>query len=283
MISFVTSIKLCKYYENYGDRLVDYILNITLGCELIHMPYEIIVCEDVCDKNTKLIDSVLDNDFLQRNNTTIVKVPQTYDNPIGYNMIEAYAKNVGLQHTKGDFVCITNADILFNTHFFHFVKEKMQKNKFYRFLQYESFNDLSGNYFLALHNAEKNVRRHINPFLNVTTEHSKNLQKTNNLNIILSAIANKSGDIMLMDRDNWLKIKGFPENIYWVHSDYIVCRVVHNNKIPIEVVQEPVKIYTFLPDTMQPIVRNERKEGDKAPDVEEWEFAQTYNDKLTCN
>ncbi len=283
MISFVTSIKLCKYYENYGDRLVDYILNITLGCDLINMPYEIIVCEDVCDKNTKLIETILDNDFLQRNNTTILKVPQTYDNPIGYNMIEAYAKNVGLQHTKGDFVCITNADILFNTHFFHFVKEKMQKNKFYRFLQYESFNDLSGNYFLALHNAEKNVRRHINPFLNVITEHSKNLQKTNNLNIILSAIANKSGDIMLMDRDNWLKIKGFPENIYWVHSDYIVCRVVHNNKIPIEVVQEPVKIYTFLPDNIQPIVRNERKEGDKAPDVEEWEFAQTYNDKLTCN
>jgi hypothetical protein len=247
------------------------------------MPYEIIVCEDVCDKNTKLIDSVLDNDFLERNNTTILKVPQTYDNPIGYNMIEAYAKNVGLRHAKGDFVCITNADILFNTHFFHFVKEKMQKNKFYRFLQYESFNDLSGNYFLALHNAEKNVRRHINPFLNVTTQYSKNLQKTNNLNLILSAIANKSGDIMLMDKDNWLKIKGFPENIYWVHSDYIVCRVVHNNKIPMEVIQEPVRIYTFLPDNIQPIVRNERKEGDKAPDVEEWEFAQTYNDKLTCN
>ena len=35
MISFVTSIKLCKYYENYDDRLVDYIENITLGCNLI--------------------------------------------------------------------------------------------------------------------------------------------------------------------------------------------------------------------------------------------------------
>ena len=97
------------------------------------------------------------------------------------------------------------------------------------------------------------------------------------------AMANKSGDIMLMDRDNWIKIKGFPENIYWVHSDYIVCRVVFNNKIPGIVVQEPVKIYTFLPDGIQPIVRNERKEGEKAPDVEEWEFAQTYNNKLTCN
>ena len=283
MISFVTSIKICRYYENYADRLRDYIENITLGCNLIDISYEIIVCEDVCDKNTKLIDSVLDNDFLVENNTSIVKVLQTYDNPIGYNMIEAYAKNVGLNRAKGEYVCMTNADILFNSHFFHFIKEKMEKNKFYRFLQYESFNDLSMDYVLPLHKAERNVKRHINPFLNVKTQYSKNLQKTNNLNLILSAIANKSGDIMLMDKDNWLKIKGFPENIYWVHSDYIVCRVVHNNKIPMEVIQEPVKSYTFLPDNIQPIVRNERKEGDKAPDVEEWEFAQTYNDKLTCN
>ena len=43
MISCVTSIKLCKYYENYGDRLVDYILIITFGCDLINMPYQIIV------------------------------------------------------------------------------------------------------------------------------------------------------------------------------------------------------------------------------------------------
>ena len=50
-----------------------------------------------------------------------------------------------------------------------------------------------------------------------------------------------------------------------------------------EVVQEPVKIYTFLPKYTQPIVRNERNEGEEAPDVEEWNFSQTYNDKLTCN
>ena len=70
MISFVTSIKICKYYENYDDRLVDYIENITLGCNLVDISYEIIVCEDVCDKNTKLIDTILNNDFLVENNTT---------------------------------------------------------------------------------------------------------------------------------------------------------------------------------------------------------------------
>lgn len=283
MISFVTSIKICRYYENYADRLRDYIENIKLGCDVFDVSYEIIVCEDVCEKNTKLIDTLFDNEFLEKNNTSIVKVLQTYNNPIGYNMIEAYAKNVGLNRAKGEYVCITNVDILFNLYFFKFLKEKLSKGRFYRFLQYECFNDLSLNYGTPLVRAERNIRRVINPFLNVKSQYSKDLQNMKSLDATIAAIANKSGDIMLMDKDNWLKIKGFPENIYWVHSDYIVCRVVHNNKIPMEVIQEPVKIYTFLPDNIQPIVRNERKEGDKAPDVEEWEFAQTYNDKLTCN
>ena len=198
-------------------------------------------------------------------------------------MIEAYAKNAGLRKATGDFVCITNADILINMDFFYFIKNKIQKNVFYRFLQYESFNDKSISYLTPLIKAEKNVKREVNPFLNVKSKYYKNLKNMNSSYATVVAMANKSGDIMLMDRDNWIKIKGFPENIYWPHSDYIVCRVVYNNKITGLVVQEPVKIYTFLPDGIQPIVRNERKEGEKAPDVEEWEFAQTYNNKFTCN
>ena len=283
MISFVTSIKICKYYENYSDRLSEYIENVALGCHTVGISYEIIVCEDVCDKNIKFIDNVLDKEFLEKNNTTIVKVLQTYDNPIGYNMIEAYAKNVGLHKSTGEYVCITNADILFNSHFFIYLKNRLQKNRFYRFLQYESLNDKTNNYNTPLIKAESNVKRAINPFLNVTTQYSKNLYNMKSLDATIAAIGNKSGDIMLMDRENWLKIKGFPENKYWVHSDYIVCRVVNNNKIAIEVVQDPVRVYTFLSDGIQPIVRNERKEGDKAIDVEEWEFAQTYNNNLTCN
>ena len=283
MISFVTSIKICRFYENYIDRLKDYIENISSGCNSLDISYEIIVCEDICEKNTCLINSVLKDKFLSENNVTIIKYKQVYENPIGYNMIEAYAKNIGLRHSKGEFVCITNADILFNNHFFYFVKHNMHKNNFYRFLQYESYNDKTRFYTSPLIKAENNVKREINPFLNIKSKYNKNLKKMNSEYATVVAMANKSGDIMLMDRDNWIKIKGFPENIYWVHSDYIVCRVVFNNKIPGIVVQEPVKIYTFLPDNIQPIVRNERKEGDKAPDVEEWEFAQTYNDKLTCN
>ena len=33
MISFVTNIKICRYYENYADRL-EIIENIKLGCDV---------------------------------------------------------------------------------------------------------------------------------------------------------------------------------------------------------------------------------------------------------
>jgi len=286
MISFVTSIKLCKYYEDYGDRLIDYIENINLGCEIADISYEIIICEDVCDKNTIFVKDFINkkgDNYLINHNAKILEVKQTYENPIGYNMIEAYAKNAGLYESVGEYVCITNVDILFNSYFFWYVKERLKKNRFYRFLQFESYNNINTDYITPLIKAESNVKRPINPFLNVTEKQSKILQNMKSNDAVVMAMGNKSGDIMLMDRENWIKIKGFPENKYWVHSDYVVCRVVYNNKIPMEVVQEPVKIYTFLPKNTQPIVRNERNEGEDATDVEEWNFSQTYNDKLTCN
>ena len=283
MISFVTAIKICKYYEDYGKRLKDYIENISWGCGLFNISYEIIVCEDICDKNIQKLEDILSKEFLKENNTELIKIRQTYDNPIGYNMIEAYAKNAGLYYSTGEYVCITNADILFNYDFFEFVKNKIQKNRFYRFLQFESNNiDLTENY-TPLIVAENNVKREVNPFLNVKTQQYKNLMRLNSVDAIVISMANKSGDIMLMDRENWMKIKGFPENKYWVHSDYIVCRVVNNNKIPIEAVQLPVKIFTFEAKLMQPIVRNERQENEPPQDVAEWNFAQTYNNSLTCN
>ena len=283
MISFVTAIKICKYYEDYGERLKDYIENISWGCGLFDLSYEIIVCEDVCNKNIKNINDILTNDFIYENHVNLISIKQDYPNPIGYNMIEAYAKNAGLRISKGDYICITNADILFNYEFFDYIKTKLQKNRFYRFLQYECKNIKDSEIYTPLIVAENNVKRAVNPFLNVKTQQYRNLKAMNSIEAIITAMANKSGDIMLMDKESWLKIKGFPETIYWVHSDYIVCRVVNNNRIPIEAVQEPVKIYTFEPNGIQPIVRNERKENEDPQDVAEWKFAQTYNNSLSCN
>ena len=43
-----------------------------------------------------------------------------------------------------------------------------------------------------------------------------------------------------MDKSSWSRIKGFPENEVWVHSDLIVCKVVYNNRIPVQVLESAI-------------------------------------------
>lgn len=215
MVSFVTTIKLCDGYNDYAERLETYIKNVSDGCSKRNISYEIIVVEDQNEKNTRFIRDLFTEEYASLHRVRLLEFESKYPNPHGYNMIEAYGKNRGIKNAVYDLVCVTNCDIWFSDQFFDFIP-KFEINTFYRFMQYEV-------------DAAKNE-----VCLNAAIE-SK----------MLVDVAYKSGDIMLMDKRNWLKIRGFPENGVWVHSDYIVCMVVHNNRIPLVVVPEPVKIYTL--------------------------------------
>jgi hypothetical protein len=214
MISFVTCVKLMGGYETYAERLKDYIESIYTQCTI---PYEIIVVEDINTKNTKLIRDCFSNNYFKDRNVIHIEYIASYPNPHQYNMIEAFTKNVGIYDAKYNFICVTNCDITFDSTFFTFLPT-IQPNIFYRFIQYEK--------------DETGKETCINPALKDKTQWT------------LYHIARKSGDIMLMDKQNWHKIKGYPENTVWVHSDLIVCKVVNNNKIPIEIPPN-VKIYTL--------------------------------------
>jgi len=214
MISFVTSIKLMGNYENYHERLRDYIESICTQCTIL---YEIIVVEDINEKNTKFVRDYFSEEYFKNCNVIHVEYNVTYPNPHHYNMIEAFAKNVGIYKATYDHICVTNCDITFDSTFFTFLPT-IRPNIFYRFIQYEK--DEAGN------------EKCINPALKNKSQWT------------LYHIARKSGDIMLMDKANWYKIKGYPENTVWVHSDLIVCKVINNNHIPIEIPSD-VKIYTL--------------------------------------
>jgi hypothetical protein len=144
-------------------------------------------------------------------------------------MIEAYAKNVGLKAAKFKYVCITNCDILFNSAFFDLCG-RLDACTFYRFIEYEvppvqqwDLSTIEGTFAQA-------------KCLNNELLDSKQWNLKN--------IAYKSGDAMLLDKESWDKIKGFPENEVWVHSDLIVCNVINNNRIPLRI-EKDVKIYTY--------------------------------------
>jgi hypothetical protein len=86
----------------------------------------------------------------------------------------------------------------------------------------------------------------------------------------LKNIAFKSGDVMLMDAASWRKIKGFPENEVWVHSDLIVCLVVNANGLPV-VVDADAKVYTYP---------QERARAEKPFELEK---TFEYRGRLCCN
>lgn len=206
MISFVTCIKLMGAYVNFDVYLCRY-LDSLLACRV---PYEVVVVEEHDSRTLRRIQFT--PEYLASRRVRLIRYEADYPNPHGFNMIEAYAKNVGLRAAKHAFVCITNCDIFFKADFFQWLPS-IRPNLFYRFIMYDGITCLNPD------------------LLKVKT---------------LVTASMKSGDIMLMDKATWLKIGGFPETPIWYHSDFIVCIVAHNNKIPLVV--PPVRVYTTAHD-----------------------------------
>ena len=199
-------------------------------------------------------DSFTD-EWLAARNARIIDYRADYPNPHKYNMIEAFAKNVGIREAKYDYVCVTNCDVLFNDAFFRLL-ESLKPATFYRFLEYETAE--VERWTLAGVRALFAGATCINPEL------------ADPATWTLKNIAYKSGDVMLMDAASWKKVGGFPENEVWVHSDLIVCKVVHNNGLPVCVDPEAA-VYTYPQE--------------RARVAQPFELARTYDyyDRLACN
>ena len=221
MISFVTCIKILPSYSDIADRLQVYVDCVHQGCSALGIIYEIIVVEDICSKNMKLLRSVVDEDWCKERNVRHIPYEATYANPHGFPLIEAFAKNHGIRAAVYPYVCVTNCDLAFNRGFFEFLASPaLRPQTFYRFLQYEI--------------PAPPVWRwsDVEPLLE-TPRFCFNGKLQQLGSCTLEHISYKSGDIMLLDAAIWSQVQGFPENEVWVHSDFIVCQVVSNNGIPL--------------------------------------------------
>jgi len=216
MTSFVTCVKLCPGYEDYLGRLKVYVENIVALCT---SPFEIIIVEEKVD-----VFKVAGQSWASH--ARVVEYTPSYRNPHGYNMIEAFAKNVGISMAKYPYVCVTNADVFFDAAFFENIKN-VNHETFYRFKEYEVPVPPEWSWEVVEKTMSKEKR--VNAVLDSNT---------------VQGIAFKSGDVMLMHKDLWQRIGGYPENEVWVHSDLIVCVVVSNNGITVNVPDGGV--YTYV-------------------------------------
>ena len=272
LISFITTIKICKNYEFLVDRINIYILNVQHYCKKYDIPYEILICEQVNEKNIMLVKDKLQN----TENVSLIELIQTYDNPLSFNLIESYGKNECLLKANGKYTCMTSADQMFSEDFFIFIKHSLHKGVFYRFATYE---------VPAINIDNVLEDNDVESLLSYCSNSDKRLCNPGCFDSQVNSIklGQKSGDIMLLDTESFRYIKGWPETICFTHMDCAVCMVATNN-FPHFIPDKNICSYTFSQST--------RYTGEKIINVNgndisienfQWQIALTYLNKKTCN
>jgi len=241
---------------------------------MLGIPYEILICEDICEKNTEFLKDFFVPQGLIAHNTRLLERKQDYPNPREHNMLESYNKNLCIKESKGKYLCCTSGDVLMNDDFFKILSD-LDENSFYRFLSFEvkeldkAWKDCDIEYIT--HYCKNNTLRCYNDYMRNPTS--------------VADISYKGGDIMLMSRDWWIKIRGFPENGCFHHTDNVVCHAISNNNIKLNRCLEPIKIYTLQHNRISHTV-NEDKKFKLLPsemDQTELEICKELRNSLTCN
>ena len=218
-VSFMTTIKICKGYEWLIDAITLYVKNVHAYATKFGVTYEILICEQLDERNIVKIGDVID--LAVFGNVTILPLQQTYYNPHGYNLIEAYGKNACLARATGLFTCMTSADQMFSEEFFSFIATNLSLGVFYRFATFEVPKPACGiasqtvDEMLAYCKAANG--RLCNPGC---FDHEPPFKA--------EKLAEKSGDVMLLDTASFLQIKGWPEAPYYAYMDGVVCAVACN-------------------------------------------------------
>lgn len=271
LISFITTIKICKNYEFLVERINTYILNIQYYCNKYEIPYEILICEQINENNIMLIKDKLYN----TENVSLIELIQSYDNPLSFNLIESYGKNKCLNQAKGIYTCMTSADQMFSAEFFLFIKNSLKPKIFYRFATYE----------IPAITITNGANQNIEELLVYCKQSNKTLCNPGcfDTNINSIKLGQKSGDIMLLDTESFKYIKGWPETICFTHMDCVVCMVATNNFHHI-IPDKSICSYTFSQSTRYTGEKMININGNKIS-IEnfQWKVALSYLNKKFCN
>lgn len=162
----------------------------------------------------------------------IIEVPTElharYRHAASLPLYQMIAKNVGIRRARGEYILVTNIDILFpNELFAYFTSEKLTKNKVYRVDRYDVNTNvpLDATIEEQLDYCKNNVIR-IN-CKSGTFKGNSEIVKVNDPKYI-PLHTNGCGDFQLIHRAHWYQLRGYPEfDLFSLHLDslfeYIAC------------------------------------------------------------
>lgn len=260
--------------DNYGHRFLyrfqRFLDNLIYLCEKYKLNSELIIIEwNPPKKNKKLYQDLKIKKRKKYLRIRFIEVPEkihkTLENSDKFFLFEYIGKNVGIRRSKGDFVLITNPDIIFNEQLILYLSKKaLKKNKIYRIgrsdldrdipdnLKIEKINiycrkehiSYAGRYFNISY--AKNFRDFIKSNLIYLPNSIKKIIAANlmyNRYPFLKYHGGAPGDFILMHKDDWKKINGFPELKILSGTDGYGVNIAISKGINMVFLQYPLRIY----------------------------------------
>lgn len=182
----------------------------------------------------------------------VITVPRSVHMRYRYSSMPFYqmiAKNVGVRRSRGRFVLVTNADLLFPDALFSFIaSERMREGVLYRTDRYDVSRDMPSGASLAQRLAF--CRSHI---LRINARDRTRDLTAGKLHSIYNPLTkserprlhtNACGDFQLLDRKHWFSLRGYPEfDIQSLHIDSLFEYMAVYSGIKEEILEYPCCVY----------------------------------------
>lgn len=235
-VSFVVCARNDNYGGNFIQRLQMFLDNLCYLCNKYTLKSELIIVEwNPPKENKKLKHEInwLSSEYFK---VRFLEVPPILHRKIQNSnkmpIFEYIAKNVGIRRAKGEYILATNPDIIYSKSLIKYLaKKRLKNNAFYRIDRYDVKNIQLDSYDAkSIESNLKNNCIRLNtlgitikiknnaPFLraqNLSLRNAKKKikeQKKVGIDLVEFNIhTNASGDFLLMRKQNWFKLKAYPE------------------------------------------------------------------------
>ncbi|MEM4523220.1 MAG: hypothetical protein QW738_08430 [Nitrososphaeria archaeon] len=233
-LSFVVVGRNDNYGGDFLHRINVFVKVLLTLCEKYELLSELIIVEWNPPQDREHLKDAISWPEIRRKccQVRIIKVPneihKKLPNPANLFLFEYIGKNVGIRRAKGEYILVTNPDIIFGEELIRFLSQKkLQPDYFYRINKYDvkSLVPYDVPVEKQLEYCAKNIIRVCGYLCTYEYKFDKKIKifkklirsfvshiKQRIMNFPLPpAHINASGDFFLMHSNNWSKLRGYPE------------------------------------------------------------------------
>lgn len=266
-VSFVIAARNDNYGGHFLERISVFFTTLLYSVKKYSLDCEIIVVEwnpppDRPHLHQEL-KKILNNITVRIHFTEVSNsIHQQFPNSSKMPIFEYIAKNVGVRRARGDYILVTNPDVLFSEELIRYLSnKKLDTRSFYRVdrfdvnqlipldLSVEKEIAFAQNHSFLLHALTYSVPLLpllpfiLRSFLGYIQAFTKRFA-TRDQNLFESFIhTNAAGDFLLMHKSIWFRLRGFPELTTHSFIDCYMCCIAYSAGINQKILQFPQVIF----------------------------------------